>query len=114
MKSFLKYSLILTLLVTPLFAAKSSQTVTISQAVSVGSTKIAAGDYRVSWEGAGPAVKVTLAKSGTTPIILDAKLVTAENGGGSVLIGTENGVRILQEIDLAHASLMFGAAPAAQ
>jgi len=114
MKSFLKYSFLLALLVTPLFAAKNADKVTIAQSVSVGSTQIAPGDYKVSWEGSGPAVKVTLAKSGTAPIVLDAKLVSAENGGGSVLVGTENGVRVLQEIDLSHASLIFAPAPPAQ
>ncbi|HEX4312216.1 MAG TPA: hypothetical protein VHZ25_19445 [Acidobacteriaceae bacterium] len=109
MKGFWKLSVVLTLLVAPLFAAKTSPTVTISQSVTVGSTQIPSGDYRVSWDGTGPVVKVTLAASGKAPILLDAKLVQGQDGAGGVLVAVENGVRVLQEIQLKSASLVFGA-----
>ena len=106
MKRSLQVAFVSLFLVAPLFAAKTS-TVTISQAVTVGTTQIAPGDYKVSWQGTGPAVKVSLAKSGSAPIVVDAKLVEGQKGNGSVLVATENGVRVLQEIDLSNATLIF-------
>jgi hypothetical protein len=114
MKAILQFSALFALLAAPLYAASKPQTVTISQAVTAGSTQIAPGDYKVSWEGAGPAVKVTLAKPGSAPILLDAKLVAVQNGSGGVLVGVQNGVRVLQEIDLAHESLIFTSPDSAQ
>ncbi len=111
MKSILKFAFVSALLVAPLFAAKTTS-VTISQAVSVGSTQIAPGDYKVSWEGSGPAVKVSLSKSGSAPIVLDGQLSAGQKGAGGVLVGNENGVRVLQEIDLSNATLVFGPAAA--
>lgn len=108
MKGLLKIFVLSALLVTPLLA-KNTQSITISQPVSVGTTQIAPGDYKVSWEGAGPAVKVTLSTSGKAPILLDAKLVPDKNYAGGVLVGTTNGVRVLQEIHLGKNSLVFGA-----
>lgn len=109
-KGLLKYSFYLlafSLLVTPLFAKTHS--VTISQAVTVGSTQIPAGDYKVSWDGTGPMVKVTLARSGASPVVLDAKLVTQKNAltESSIVTASQNGALVLQEIQLKSTSLLF-------
>lgn len=58
-------------------------------------------------EGPGPDVKVSLTKSGPSPIVLDAKLVAGKKDNVSVTIGTVNGVRVLQQIDLKSATLVF-------
>ena len=112
MKAPIAFVIACAFLAAPLFAAKVP-TVTISQAVTVGSTQIPAGDYKVTYAGSGAAVKVTLAKSGAAPIVLDARLDAGQKGSGGVLIGTENGARILQEIDLSSGALIFASAPAA-
>jgi hypothetical protein len=106
MKSILKFAFVSALLVTPLFAAKTAS-VTIAQQVSVGSAQIAPGDYKVSWQGSGPAVKVSLTRSGSAPIVLDAKLSAGQKGGGDVLVASQNGAQVLQEIDLSNATLVF-------
>ena len=113
MKSSMKVLVLVALLVSPLFASRNTQSITIAQTVSVGSTQIAAGDYRVSWEGAGPAVKVTLSASGKSPIVLDAQLKAEKNNAGGVLVATENGARVLQEIHLGSNTLVFSG-PAAE
>ena len=111
MKGFFKYSLfalVFTLLVTPLFA--KTHTVRIQQAVTVGSTQIPAGDYKLSWEGTGPMVKVTLAQRGATPVVLDAKLVTGNKNvitDASIVTAAQNGTIVLQEIQLKSTSLLF-------
>jgi len=96
---------------TPLFASRlfstKSTTVNIPEAVTVGSTQIAAGEYKVSYEGSAPAVKVTLAKSRSSSVVLDAKFVEGKNGGPAVTLSTVDGVRILEQIDIKGGSLVF-------
>lgn len=107
MKGILKYSLLFALLVTPLFAKTYS--VTIPQTVTAGSKQVPAGDYKLSWEGAGPAVKVMLARHGSAPIVLGAKLVTQKSpfGDPSVITAEEKGALVLQEIQLKTTTLLF-------
>ena len=105
MKKLLVSVLMLAMFTSPLFAAKRS-TVSFAESASVGSTLIAAGEYKLSYEGAGPTVKVTLTREGKSPIVLDAKL-TAGSGQSSVTYSTENGVRTLREIDLTKVALLF-------
>lgn len=106
MKKLLGCTLAFALLTTPLFAAKTA-TVTIPEAVTVGAKQIAAGEYKLSYDGSGTAVKVTLAKHGASPIVLDAKLVTAEKGRTSVTFDTVNGARVLEQIELSSGTLIF-------
>ena len=74
MKRLLASFLAFATLTTPLLAAKKS-TVTITENVTVGLTQIRAGEYKLSYEGEGPTVKVTLTRDGGAPVVLDAKLV---------------------------------------
>lgn len=96
---------------TPLFAVRlfgaKSTTVNIPEAVTVGSTQIAAGEYKVSYEGSAPAVKVTLTKSRSSSVVVDAKLVEGKNDGPSATLATVNGVRILEQIDIKGGTLVF-------
>ncbi len=96
---------------TPLFAVRlfggKSTTVNIPEAVTVGSTQIAAGEYEVSYEGSAPAVKVTLTKSRSSSVVVDAKLVEGNNDRPSVTLEIVNGVRILQQIDIKGGTLVF-------
>lgn len=112
MKRLLRSALVFALTITPLFAAKGA-TVTIPEAVTVGATQVAAGEYKVSYVGSGPAVKVTLTRPGASPIVLDATLKTAEKGRSSVTFDTVNGVRVLQQIGLKSGTLIFEASQAA-
>jgi len=96
---------------TPLFAGRlfstKSTTVNIPEAVTVGSTQIAAGEYKVSYEGSAPTVKVTLTKSRSSSVVLDAKLVEGKNGGPAVTVATVNGVRVLEQMDIKGGTLVF-------
>ena len=106
MKKLLGFTLMFALFATPLLAAKAT-TVNIPEAVTVGSTHIASGEYKLSYEGAGPAVKVTLARSGSSPIVLDAKFQAGKKEMVSITLGTVDGVRTLQQIDLRSGTLVF-------
>ena len=113
MKRLLGFALMCALFVTPLFASKlfgsKTTTVNIPEAMTAGTTQIASGEYKLSFEGSGPVVKVTLARSGSSPIILDAKfLESGEKGNVSVTDSMENGVRVLRQIELKNGTLIFG------
>jgi hypothetical protein len=108
MKRLITIAAVLALSVPSVFAAKTNS-VTFSEAVTAGSTQIAPGDYKVSYEGSGPDVKVTLTKSHTAPIVLNAKLLADQKGSGEVSVGTANGAHVLQQIALPGGTLDFGA-----
>jgi hypothetical protein len=50
-------------------ALKSALWARLLEAVTAGSTQIMAGDYKLSYEGPTPAVRVTLTRSGSSPIV---------------------------------------------
>ena len=106
-KGCLKYSFLFALLVTPLFA--KTYTVTIPQVAAVGSTQIPAGEYKLAWEGDGPAVRVTLSRAGVSPIVLNAKVVVQKSSlaSPSVVTAQKNGVLKLQQIQLKANTLVF-------
>lgn len=108
MRNILGSALIVALTANPMFAAKvSTSTITITDPVAVGPVTLAPGDYKVSFEGTGPTVQVTLSRHGVTPVVLDAKWIAGPKGNGEVLVGTVNGVRVLREIDLNSGELVF-------
>lgn len=106
MRHLLRTAVAIAFLAPPLFAAKAT-TVRIPEPVTVGLIKVPAGDYKVTYEGAGPDVKVTMVQSGKAPILLGAKLVPSEKASRSVTLGTVNGVRTLHDIQLTNATLIF-------
>ena len=117
MKKLLGLALMSALFITPLFAfplfGSKTTTVNIPEGAMVGSTQVTAGEYKVSYEGSGPAVKVTFARYGSSPIVLDAKLVPGKKDNVSVTLGTNDGVRVLQQIDLKNGTLVFESLQAA-
>ena len=117
MKGILKlslYSFLFALLVTPLFAKTYS--INIAQPMTVGTTQLPAGDYKLSWEGTGPAVKVTLTRSGAAPVIVNAKLVTQKNpvSDSTVVTAAKNGAVVLEQIQLKSGNLVFDESELAQ
>ena len=106
MKRLLGAVVFCALFVTPLLAFKTI-TVNIPEAVTVGTTHIASGDYKLSYEGSGPAVKVTLARYGSAPIVLNAKLVPGKSDNVSLTLATIDGARVLQQIGTKSGILVF-------
>ena len=111
MKRFLGYAAMLALLAAPAFAAKNSDSITISQPVTVGSTKLPAADYKVSWTGTGSSAQVTLA-NGKSSVTLPAKVVDQKNSYNSVLTQSKDGANILQGINLNKVTVTFTSSPA--
>lgn len=115
---YLKYlALVATLLLlTPLsmFAAdKTTRSVTIGDAVTVGSTQLKPGQYKVEWQGSGPAVQVTFVRNGKTVATAPANLKTNDSHvtqDDVIMDRTTAKNQTLKEIDFSHQkeALMFG------
>lgn len=112
MKRFFGFALMAVLISLPAFAAKNSQTVSLKQDVTVGTTKLAAGDYKVSWTGEGANVQVTIAQKGGATVTVPAKVVEANNNHSGVITNTSNGANVLQTILLNKINLVLGGASA--
>ncbi len=108
MKRSFYLALVATLLTTPAaFAASNIKTVTLP-AVTVGTTSLPAGSYKISWTGTAPNVQVTLEQknshkpvTATTPATLDEK----KNGQEQVLTNNQAGIVKLESIQLKDVTL---------
>lgn len=103
-----KFALLLTLMLavaTTVFAAgKNSATVNIREKVTVGSTALPAGEYKVSWTDAG---QVTFAQGKTTVATVPAKVSAGENPQVSVLTDAAGSGKVLSGLRLKTANLTF-------
>jgi hypothetical protein len=112
MKRILGYALILGSLAVPAFAAKDSQSLTLATPVTVGSTLLSAGNYKVTWTGSGPAVQVTIAQKGKASVSVAARLVDANNDHVAIVTNSVNGATVLQTIELNKSNLVLTGAAA--
>jgi hypothetical protein len=104
------------LLLTPLtmFAAdKTTRSITIGDAVTVGSTQLKPGHYKVEWQGTGPAVQVNFVRNGKTVATAPANLKTDDSQvkqDDVIMDRTNAHNQTLKEIDFSHQkeALMFG------
>jgi hypothetical protein len=107
MKRFFGFALLLVLFSVPAFASKNSDTLSIPSKVTVGTTQIPAGSYKLTWTGSGSDVQLTLAKDGKTLVIVPAKVVAEKNGAIGVVTSTESGAEVLRTINLSKMSLVI-------
>lgn len=113
MRKLASFVLGLVLLATPLFAANKA-TVHIRNDVTVGSTQIPAGKYKLTYQGPGPAVTVTLTDSWHTPIVLNATIVRCGERNPSIAVENKpNGERVLIYINVRGTTLHFDSTPPA-
>jgi len=106
-----KFALLLTLMLavaTTVFAAgKNSATVNIHEKVTVGTTTLPAGEYKVSWTDAG---QVTFAQGKTTVATIPATVSAKSNSQVTVITATEGSNLVLSGLRLKTADLTFGGA----
>src|SRR5580700_3337761 len=107
MKRFFGFALLLVLFSVPAFASKNSDTVSIPSKITVGTTQIPAGSYKLTWTGSGSDVQLTLAKDGKTVAIVPAKVVAEKNDAIGVVTNTEGGAEVLRTIHLSKMSLVI-------
>jgi hypothetical protein len=105
------FASMLVLFAAPAFGAGNKpQTVIIPENVQVGSTQLAAGNYRLAFTGTGSDVQVTLTQAGKTVLTFAAKVVEQRNNPG-VDLNTNAGVTTLESINLDMVSLQVKGAP---
>ena len=114
MKRLLYSAAVLALVSIPAFAAKNQQTVSFSEAVTVGSTQLPAGDYKVTWTGTGSNVQVTLVQKDAhaAPTVITATAVEGQNGPTGFTVERVGSVNQLQAIQAGKTSLVFASSPA--
>jgi len=107
MKRFACFTFALVLFAAPMFgSSKKPQTVVIPQNVTVGSTQVSAGTYKLAWTGTEPQVQATLTtKNGKTVATFAAKVIDAKNNNSGVELVTNGGVTNLKGILLENVSL---------
>jgi hypothetical protein len=83
---------------------KNQHTVNIPDPVQVGSAHLNAGDYKVEWQGTGPAVQVKFLKDGAVVATVPATIKSDPQvrQDDVVLRNTGANSKALEEIDLAH------------
>jgi hypothetical protein len=111
MKRLFGYAIMLALVTASAFAAKNSQSFTLSKAVKVGSTEIPAGTCKVSWTGTGDSVQVTLTDNGKS-VTVPAKLVAEKHAQKGYIVNSDGGSDQLQSIQLSDVSLQLEGATA--
>lgn len=87
------------LLATSAFAANKGP-LQVSSPVNVAGKELAAGDYTVQWEGAGPSVELNIMKGKKLVATVPAKVVSLENAStyDSAVVNAEGGSRKLSQI----------------
>jgi hypothetical protein len=86
-------------------ARNNAHSVEISDAVQIGSTKLNPGNYKVDWQGTGPAVQVSFQQNGKTVVTVPGTLMTNDDQvtqDAIVIEATGAGTSALKEIDFRH------------
>ena len=86
-------------------ARNNAHSIDISDAVQIGGTKLKPGNYKVEWQGTGPAVQVSFQQNGKTVVTVPGTLKTNDDQVIQDAIMTEvtgAGTSTLKEIDFHH------------
>lgn len=111
MKRFASIILLSALIAVTAFAADGgSGKVRLDSAVKVGSTELPAGDYKVTWTGSGTNAEVTLTQ-GKTRVTTPAQVVEVSRKNDAISTKSENGTRVLTEIQFQKQTLVLQNSP---
>jgi hypothetical protein len=110
MKRFLGFAILLVLVAVPAFAGGKTQKVSIGTPVQVGSTKVAPGEYDLTYTGTGSNVQVTLTKNQKAVVTFPATAVV-ENSMPGMETSEQGGVARLQVLHLNKISFTVAGAP---
>jgi hypothetical protein len=86
-------------------ARNNAHSVDISHVVQIGGTTLKPGNYKVEWQGTGPAVQVSFQQNGKTVVTAPGTLKTNDDQVTQDAIVTEAtgaGASTLKEIDFGH------------
>jgi hypothetical protein len=111
MKRFSSLLILSTMFSLMAFAADGgSGKVLLNSAVKVGSTELPAGEYKVTWTGSGDNAQVTL-KQGKTTATTTAQVVEIRRNSDAFATKSENGTRVLTQIQFRDKTLVLHEAP---
>jgi hypothetical protein len=86
-------------------ARDNARSVEIVDAVQIGTTELKPGNYKVEWQGTGPAVEVSFRRNGKTVVTVQGTFKTNDDQVTQDAIVTEAtgaGTSTLKEIDFGH------------
>ena len=90
------------LLATTAFAANKGS-LSVQEPVTVNGTRLAPGDYKVQWDGAGPSVELSITQGKKVIAKVPAHMVnldTPSQGDAAVIKNNGDGTRSLSEVRL--------------
>lgn len=82
-------------------------TIQLYQPTTVGSTELAPGEYKISWQGTGPQVDVTFSQGKKALVTAPAQVVKERSGYSGPVIHTNNKTKALVGIGLPKLSFTF-------
>jgi hypothetical protein len=82
-------------------------TIRLFQSTTLGSTHLAAGEYKMTWQGTGPQVEVTLSQGNKGLVTVPAQVVQERSGYSTPVIYTNSATNTLTGINLPHQSFTF-------
>lgn len=87
---------------------RNSANVNLDQSVTIAGTPLAAGQYKLIWEGAGPNVTVNFLEGKKTVATAPAKLVSNPTNEEAIETATAaDNSRVLQAVDLKNVTIKF-------
>jgi hypothetical protein len=100
MKRFIALGFMAVICSLSLHAAESSLKVTLVASTKVGTSTLAAGDWKITWIVNGAAAQVTFQTAGQKSITFPAQVVEEKSDTDVLEIGNVKGVQVLQSVDL--------------
>jgi hypothetical protein len=95
------------------FASEKSAIVKLDQTVTVGSSTIKAGEYKVTWTEPGPDTKVIFTQGKKEIAVVPATVESKKNSDVRVFTDTAGAGKSLQGVELKNATLTFSPTEAA-
>jgi hypothetical protein len=97
-------------------ARDNSRSIDFFNAVQIGTTELKPGNYKVEWQGTGPAVEVSFRQNGKTVVTVPGTFKTHDVQVTQDEVVTEargTGTSTLKQIDFGHhkEALVFGQTP---
>jgi hypothetical protein len=94
-------------------ASEKSATVRLDQSVTVGSSTIKAGEYKITWTEPGPDTKVIFTQGKKEIAVVPATVESKTNSDVRVFTATGASGKVLQGVELKNATLTFSPTAAA-
>lgn len=107
-RNFISGAVLMALLSLTAWAADGGKAkITLNEPATVGTTKLAAGEYKMTWQGTGPNVEVTFSQGKKTLVTVPAQVVQERSGYNSPVVRFNNQTDTLLGVALPKLSFSF-------